>query len=50
MDIENLEIWRLGVSLAKDVYVISKRIPKKRGLLPYRSDKKSSGFCSLQYC
>jgi four helix bundle protein len=29
MDIENLEIWRLGVSLAKDVYVITEKFPRR---------------------
>ena len=29
MDIENLEIWRLAVSLAKDVYVITDKFPKR---------------------
>ncbi len=28
MDIENLQIWRLGVSLAKDVYVITEKFPR----------------------
>ena len=29
MDIENLEIWRLGISLAKDVYVITEKFPRR---------------------
>ena len=29
MDIENLEIWKLGVKLAKDVYLLTERFPKR---------------------
>ncbi len=29
MDIENLQIWKLGVKLAKDVYLLTERFPKR---------------------
>jgi len=29
MEIERLNIWKLGVELAKDVYVLTERFPKK---------------------
>ena len=29
MDIENLEIWKLGVKLAKDVYLLTENFPKR---------------------
>ncbi len=35
MDIENLQIWKLGVKLAKDVYLLTEKFPKRGSL---RSD------------
>ncbi len=29
MDIENLQIWKLGVKLAKDVYLLTEKFPKR---------------------
>jgi len=29
MDIENLEIWKLGVKLARDIYLLTERFPKR---------------------
>ena len=29
MDIENLQIWKLGVKLAKDVYLLTENFPKR---------------------
>ena len=29
MEIERLNIWKLGVGLAKDVYILTERFPKK---------------------
>jgi len=28
MDIENLQIWKLGVTLAKDIYLLTEKFPK----------------------
>ncbi len=28
MDIENLQIWQLGVTLAKDIYLLTEKFPK----------------------
>jgi len=29
MDIENLQIWKLGVKMAKDVYLLTEKFPKR---------------------
>ncbi|PNQ05625.1 30S ribosomal protein S23, partial [Mesotoga sp. SC_NapDC3] len=29
MEIERLNIWKLGVELAKDVYILTEKFPKK---------------------
>ncbi len=34
MDIENLQIWKLGVKLAKDVYLLTGEISEERNIWP----------------
>ena len=49
MEIERLNIWKLGVGLAKDVYILTERFPKIVALTVFLSFRNSEAFLiSLQ--
>jgi hypothetical protein len=47
---QDLRIWKIGIEVVKDIYILSKKFPKDRVIWVNFSNETFSNFDTVKYC